>query len=247
MAKQTGLGDNFFIAGYNLSGDVGSVDAISSPMGVLEATAINKSAVERLPGLRDGMVEFSTYFNPTALQEHAALKTLPRTDTVVTYARGTTIGNPSAAMVGKQIDYAPSRGDDGSLVFKVSAQANGFGLDWGRQVTAGVRSDTTATNGAALDLGTGTLSFGLQAYLQVFSFTGTSVTIKLQGSSDNGADAYADITGGAFTTVTARTSERIQTSRTLAVERFIRVVTTGTFSQCSFAVMVNRNTAAVSY
>jgi hypothetical protein len=52
-------------------------------------------------------------------------------------------------------------------------------------LTAAPRTDTTATNGTSYDFGTGSTAFGLQAYLQVLSFTGTSCTIKLQESSDN--------------------------------------------------------------
>ena len=36
-------------------------------------------------------------------------------------------------------------------------------------------------------------SFGVQAYLQVFSFTGTDVTITIQDSADN--SSFANITG----------------------------------------------------
>ncbi len=83
--------------------------------------------------------------------------------------------------------------------------------------------------------------YGLQAYLQVLSFTGTDVTVKLQSSSDDGgSDAYADVTGGAFTQVTAGpTSERIATSSALEIERYLRVTTTttGGFTELSFIVV----------
>lgn len=245
MAKETGLGDQLFVGGYDIGGDVSAIGTLSTPREVLPATGITKYAHERLFGKRDGNAEFTAYFNDATDQVHEALKGLPRTDVHVMYLHGTTLGNESAAMVGKQLNYDPTRGDDGSLTFGVNVQANGFGLDWCRQMTAGKRTDTAATNGASVDFGTGSLSFGFQAYLQVFSFTGTSVTIKLQESSDNGAgDAWADVTGGAFTTVTGRTAERIQsTSATLTVERYLRVVTTGTFSNVVFAVGVNRNDA----
>jgi hypothetical protein len=249
MAKSSGLGDNFYIAGYNISGDVGSLDNISSPMATLESTGIDRSAMERLGGHRDGLMSGSTYFNDASGQEHAILKTLPLTDVQMYYARGTTLGNAAAAMTGKLTTYDVTRADDGSLTTKFDGVANAFGLDWGRQLTAGVRSDTAATNGASVDFGTGSTAFGLQAYLQVFSFTGTSVTFTIQESSDNGAgDAFAAVTGGAFTVVSAANQfERIQTSRTQTVERYLRVVTTGTFSQCSFAVMVNRNTVSAVF
>lgn len=249
MSKQSGLGDNFYVAGYDVSGDIGSIEAISCPQATIDATGISKSAMERLPGKRDGHMEWSSFFNDAALASHVAHKSLPRTDVGLYYARGTTLGNPAAAMTAKQIDYAGNRDEDGGFTFKISGEANSFGLDWGRQMTAGVRSDTSATNGSSVDFGTGSTAFGLQAYVQVFSFTGTSVTIKLQESSDNGAgDAFADVTGGAFTVVSAApTFERIQTSRTQTIERYLRVVTTGTFSQCSFAVMVARNTVSTVY
>lgn len=248
MAKQSGLGMNFYIAGYNISGDVGALDNISSPMSVLDDTGIDKFAMERLPSHSDGNVEGSTFFNKATGQQHEALKALPRTDVIVYGAVGTVLGDPAFAMTAKQTTYDLTRGDDGSLTTKFTAQANSFGLDWGRQLTAGPRTDTGATNGASVDFGTGSTAFGLQAYLQVFSFTGTSCTVTIQESSDDGAgDAFAAVTGGAFTAATGRTAQRIQTSRTQTVERYLRVVTSGTFSECTFAVMVNRNPAEVNY
>lgn len=248
VSKSSGLGDQLFIGGYDIGSDVASINNLSTPRATLPATGITKFANERIFGQRDGMAEFTTYFNPETLTdaEHSALKGLPTVDVHLMYLRGTTLGNEGVGMVGKQVNYDPERGDDGALTFGVSAVANAFGLDWGKQLTAGKRTDTAATNGTGVDFGTGSTAFGFQAYLQVFAFTGTSATIKLQESSDDGGgDAFADVTGGAFTTVTGRTAERIQSaSATLTVERYLRVVTTGTFSNLVFAVVVNRNDAA---
>lgn len=245
MAKQSGLGDQLFIGGYDIGADVSAIGSLSTPRETLDATGITKFAFERLFGKRDGQAEFVNYFNDATDQAHAALKGLPRTDTQLMYLRGAGLGSESFVMNGKQLNYDPTRGDDGSLTFGVSVMANAFGADWCTQLTAGKRTDTTATNGTGVDLGTGSLSFGFQAYLQVFSFTGTSVTVKLQESSDNGVgDAWADVSGGAFTAATGRTFQRIQSvSDTLTVERYLRVVTTGTFSNAVFAVSVNRNDA----
>lgn len=245
MAKETGLGDQLFIGGYDIGGDVSAIGALSTPRETLPSTGITKYANERLFGKRDGHAEFTTYFNKATDQEHAALKGLPRTDVHVMYLHGTTLGNEAVGVVGKQLNYDPTRGDDGSLTFGVTVEANAYGLDWLTQLTAGKRTDTAATNGTGVDFLAAT-AFGFQAYLQVFSFTGTSVTVKLQESSDNGAgDAWTDVSGGAFTAATGRTAERIQSvSSTLAVERYLRVVTTGTFSSAVFAVGVCKNDAA---
>jgi len=251
VAKQSGMGDQLYIAGYDVSGDTGSIERIGGGPNALVVTGINKSGIERLGGVRDAGVDFSTWFNPAAAAEHAALKTLPTADVIVTYFRGTTIGKPAASMVAKQVNYDPDRGPDGSLAFTVNALSNGYGLEWGEQLTAGLRTDTSATAGSAWqDPGAATTNFGLQAYLQVTAFSGTDVTIKLQESSDNGADTYADVTGGGFTQVTsAPFAQRIATATNLAVEEYLKVttVTTGGFTSCTFAVMVVRNLVAPTF
>lgn len=247
MTKISGLGQNFYIAGYNLSGDVGSITRCACPMTPLDVTAIDKSAYERIGGQRDGVLDWECWFNDAALQEHAALKNPAITDRIVTWTTGTSIGSSVASMVAKQTNYDMTREQNGSLHFSVSAIANGYAMEWGKMGTAGVRTDTGATAGSALDSGAATTNFGLQAYLHVFSFTGTDATIKLQESSDNGADAYADVTGGGFTQVTAApTSQRIATATNLAVERYLKVttVTTGGFSSLAFAVAIVRNGSA---
>jgi hypothetical protein len=246
MAKSTGLGDQLYIGGFDIGADINSIGTLSTPRETLPSTGITASANERLFGKRDAQAEFTSYFNPAAAQAHPVLKGLPTADVHLMYLRGSGQGSEAFAMVAKQINYDPTRGDDGSLLFGVSASGNAYGGDWATQMTNGKRTDTAATNGTSVDFGTGSFSFGFQAYLQVFSFTGTSATIKLQESSDNGAgDAFADVSGGAFTVVTAApTAERIQSvSDTLTVERYLRVVTTGTFSNLVFAVAVCRNEA----
>lgn len=252
MAKQSGLGDAFFLGGYDLSGDVGSLGRVGGGLaGTQDVTGINKSAQERIGLARDGALEWTSFFNPALAAAHPVLSSLPTTDRIATYGRGTALGSPAACLVGKQVNYDPSRAADGSLTISVQALANGYGLEWGRQLTAGVRTDTGATNGSSVDLGTGSTAFGLQAWLHVTSFTGTDATIRLQESSDDGSgDAFANVTGGAFTQVTAGpTAERIQTARGQTVERYLRVVTstTGGFSSLSFVVVVCRNLTSVAF
>lgn len=251
MAKSSGLAQNFYLGGYNLSGDTGAGNEIGGGVaGTQDVTGIDKSAFERLGLERDGRLSWTSFFNPekatdipgtTTDHAHAVLSALPTTDRHLMWVTAASVGAPAACMVGKQIDYNPARAADGSLTISVSAQANGFGLEWCDMLTAGIRTDTTATNGSSRDFGTGSTAFGLQAYLHVFAFTGTSVTVKLQESSDNGVgDPWADVTGGAFTAATGITAQRIQTGRTQTVERYLRAVTTGTFTNAQFAVAVAR-------
>lgn len=244
MSKESGLGNNFYLDGVDLSGDTNSLSRISKSMDLLDFTGIDKSAYERKAGQLDGAIDWKSFWNPTGANLSLD-DTFARIDRVVSFFHRPTLGVIAASIVAKQADYKPNRGADGSLLSDVKTEANAFWLDWGLACTAGKRSDTGATNGTGVDFNSwgGGNAFGLQAYLQVFSFTGTSVTIKLQGSSDNAVgDPYADITGGAFTVVSsAPQSQRLATARNQAIERWVRVVTTGTFSQCTFAVMVTAN------
>lgn len=244
MSKQTGLGDNFYIAGYNVSGDVNSLSRINGGPAALNVTAIDKSAPERLGGKRDGGFTFTSIFNDATGQQHEALKTLPLASRIGTYFHGRAIGSPAASCMAKQIDYNGTRDEEGLLTFAVDVQADGYGLEWGEQLTAGVRTDTAATNGASFDGGASS-SFGAQAYLQVFSVTGTSVTVTLEDSADN--VSFAAITGGAFSAVlaSARSDQRIAMTGT--IRRYVRAVTSGTFSNAQFAVQFVRNATAVVF
>ena len=211
--------------------------------GTFDVTGIDKSAHERILGQRDGSIEYSAFFNDAANRAHARLSLLPTIDREVSYFRGQVLGNPAASTVGKQIGYDPTRGADGSLTIAAQALSNGFGLDWGLQLTAGQRTDGSATNGTGVDFTTVSTTFGWQAYLHVFAFTGTSVTVTLQDSADN--VSFANLAGGAFTVATGLTSERLAGSTTATVRRYVRAITSGTFSNAVLAVAFTRNEAEV--
>lgn len=240
MAKESGLGDWLAIDGVDLGGDVGSVGSIHGGPAALEVPGIINLAQVRIGGERDGGIDFNSWWNSAAGQSHTTLSPLPLTDRIVSYFHGSTLGNDGASLVAKQGNYDPTRGTDGSLSSTVSCLANGFGLEWGNQVTPGKRSDVTATSPATGFDFTAATSFGWQAYLHVFSFTGTSVTVTLQDSADN--VTFAGFTGSAFTAATAIGAQRLQaSSSTATVRRYVRAITTGTFSQATFSVLLVKN------
>lgn len=246
MGKQGGLGQRFYVGGFDISGDVSAMDSVGVPIATLDSTGIDKSAHERLLGLRDGNLAFTSIFNTSAGQQHKVLDTLPRTDVGVMWAAGVTIGSPAFCMIAKQVNYDGTRNAAGLLNFKTQTQANAFGADWGELLTAGKRVDTTATAGSPFD-GAAATAFGFTAYLQVFAFTGTDVTVKLQDATTSGG-SYADITSGAFAQITAAPAVgRIAVGGTGAVREFVKAttVTTGGFTSATFAVVLVRNQAAV--
>lgn len=247
MAKQGGMSDALYVSGYDLSGQVTAVDNIGGGPDPRECTSIVKSGMERIGGRRSGTISCTSWFDPASGAAHDRLSNLPTTDQLVSYRRGTVLGSPSADMLAKQVGYEGSRSEDGDLTFEVEALSSaGFPLEWGRQLTAGKRTDGSAVNGTGVDF-VASSAFGLSAYLHVFAFTGTSATVKIQESSDNGVgDAYVDVVGGGFTAVAGVTFQRIQTANNLAVERWLRTVTTGVFTNLVFAVSVCRHSVATT-
>lgn len=242
MSKQGGLGDNLYIGGYDLSGDVGSLDQISGGPALLDVTPINVSANVRIGGLRSGDLQFTSYFDNASGAEHPALSMLPKTDTIVTYYRGTTLGNPAVAVNGKQINYDLTRDNTGNLTAKVEVQSNGYGLEWGNMLTPGLRTDTTATAGTAYDSGAAG-THGAQAYLQVTAFTGTSVDVSVQHATTSGGSYTSLIDFGSITGIGS-----YRGTATGTVDEFLKAVTgTGTFTSITFSLMVVVNRVAVSF
>src|SRR6185295_15701841 len=171
MAKQGGLGDNLYVDGFDVSGDVGSIQSVRAPMTLEVVTPINVSAEARIGLLHDGGIDFTAFWNPTNVgtldSEHDVLKALPSTDRIVSYFRSTVLGAPAASLVSKQVNYDGTRTADGALTFVTNAVANGYGLAWGNNLTAGKRTDTVAGNGTGVDLGSTPVSYsqGWAAYL----------------------------------------------------------------------------------
>jgi len=242
MAKKSGLGQQIFVHGYDLSGDVAAINNASSPRELLDSTALNASAHERIMGLTDGNLAVNSWFNDSTEQEHAAFKGLPTTDRIVTWAFGATRGDVAACLVSKQINYDGSRGSDGSLSFTIDSQANGVGLDWCETLTTGKETHSSAGSSTSRDDGAAT-SAGMVAYLEIVDCDSGTPTVTIQQSSDNGSsDAFATVLS--FTAVgyaSAPTAERITVSG--AVERYLRITTTGTFSNLDFIVSTRRGTA----
>jgi hypothetical protein len=314
MSKQSGLGARFLVGGYDISGDVQALDSVGGTQALLDSTDITQSAHSRIPGQRDGMMGFTVFMDTG--NAHPVLSALPTADTLMTALMPPlAIGNPSACLVARQVNYDPTRANDGALTMKVEGQGDGYAQEWGVQLTPGMRTDTAATNGTALDggggfttpavpssgtpavntsslpatvvvsggtvsnvvvnavsVGTGdgtytvppgqsiTLTysaaptwtwtlqsaFGAQAYLQVTGFTGSSVTVAVQDSADG--TTYAAVTGLTFTAVTAAPAwQRLATAGNATLRRYVRAVTTGTFSSATFAVVVDRNLGVTAF
>lgn len=244
MAKSSGLGHGLIVAGVQLAGDTASYAVRGGPA-LLNITGIDKSAYERVGGLLDGALDSEVFLNDAASRAHVTLSTLPTTDKIVTAYFGTAIGSSFASIVSKQLDYGATRGSDGAVIFSVPRPGNGFSVEMGGGgedglLTAGLRTDTAATNGTSLDGGAATTT-GWSAYLQVIAFDGTDVTMTIEDSANN--TDFAAVTGAAFTQVADVTAERIASAAGATLRRYVRVATTtsGGVTSVEFLVALCRH------
>lgn len=237
MVKKSGLDQRFYIGGYDLSGDVSSINDCSSPIAVLEVPSLANSAMERVRGLADGQMEFGVWFNKATDQEHLALRGLPLTDVVSLWSMGSAQGSPAAMLVGKQVNYDWNRGPDGSLsgVVQIVSSA-GRSIEYGEMFSAfddlqASSGNTSSKDDAALS------SDGLAAVLEVISIDSGTPTCTIEDSTD---DAVF-VTLVAFTAIVDGTepiAERVEVAGT--VNRYLRLAWTGTFTNVTYALAYRR-------
>ena len=235
--KQSGLGMKLYLQGMDMSGDVGAISTMRSSVAVLDVTPIDKTAHERLPGLRDGEITFNVFFNNADDETHDALAALPTTDVLCMVLTGTTRGDPVICLTAKQVNYDWQRGADGSMLGTVQLlAASGVPLEYGLLLAART-THASATDETGIDFGAQTVA-GAIGYLQHFS--AASGTVEDSSDSTNGVDgSWANL--GAFSDVAtpyAPIAQRIEISGT--VERWVRASTNGIFTNAVFAMAFRR-------
>jgi len=240
VAKLTALGDSFFVGSIDLSGDIGAITAINASRAVIDVSAINQSGYDRLLGRADGNVAFNAYYNPAG--SNAVFNTLGTANgtasTIITlFGTPGTVGTDAFSMEGAQVNWNIATNADLSVLTTVEAQSSkGHAVEYTVMLTNGRQTISSAgTVTPSFDHAAAT-TFGAAAYLHVFALTSGTATVKVQDSADN--STFADVTGLTFTAVTGATYERIATSATATIRRYLRVVTTGTFSTLDCAVSI---------
>ena len=242
MAKAAPLGQQLYVHGFDLSGDVGSFSELNAARQVLDVTPINKSARERLIGRTDGVIDFDSFFNDATGAQLAALKTLPTTDLVAIWCKGSTLGDAAAAIIAKQINLATARAADGALTMQARLEAAGFPLEFGEMLTAGIDTHSSATTGASVDDNGAATSDGISAYLIVNDIGSGTPTLKIEmDTASHFPRTTTLITFSAVADGNEPTGERKTATGT--VERYLRLVSTGTFTDFDFAVFIRRGTA----
>lgn len=242
--KISAVGSNCYVGTSDLSGDIGAVRNMDASRAVRKITAINALAEERQALRRDGAMSFMAFWNVDAAQSHLTFSPMPRTDVISSVIVGTpAVGSAMGSMTAKQINYASTVGEDGSLGATVDMLANGYGLEWGEMLTTGKQSFATGTvNGTSINLGAVSTLFGAAAYLHVFSVASGTATFTVQDSDDDAS--FAAITGLAFTGATGATTQRLQTAAGATIRQYVRVQGTGVHGAAVVAVNFVRYTEA---
>jgi hypothetical protein len=236
MAKQTGLADAFYIDGHDLSGDVTSVDTISGKRPAIDVPSLSKPAMERVPGHADGEISFTTWFDDGTNLSHTALSVLPTADVAVLYTRGVAADSPAAGLIAKQINYDPTKGQDRAWSASVQCLGQGTPLEWGKLLTAGLITHSSASSTSDKDDGASS-SNGLAAYIQMVDINSGTPTLKIEDSTNGSSWAdlvsFSGIADGA-----EPKAERVVVSGN--VNRYLRISSTGTFSNAKFVISYRR-------
>lgn len=127
----------------------------------------------------------------------------------------------------------PIIGSSGDVVMLNWDVAGSGGLV--RGVVLGNSIETIAGQSTGINQGTTTSPEEYQVVFRVMAFTGTSITMKIQESqNDGGADAYADISGLTSGAISAPGVVRV--SATVTTEAWKRIDFSGTFSSATILV-----------
>ncbi|MDX2513831.1 hypothetical protein PV355_01450 [Streptomyces stelliscabiei] len=233
---------------WSEDGTVEKTETSSANLSALAAGATTwvRATLDADVGGTDAQVTFYTSDDGSTWTQLGAVQTVGAVtsifaSTAVLELGGQTLGTVNR-LTGKIFRAQVLSGIAGSSVAAPIASASGNGI-------TDATPRTWTVNGAAF-ISSHTMH-GLQAYLQVFSFAGTDVTVKLQHSHDNGGtDAFADITGGGFTQITTGPgTQRIEVAAGTEIRRYVRAVTTtsGGFTSLVFAVAVNVNLTETTF
>ncbi len=243
MTKESGLGAGLLIDAYDLSGDVGQVQEIGGGPAALDVTALNKSAIERIGGRRDGRLTFTSFFNPAAA--HPVLAALPTGDVIATYLHRSTLDAPAASLQARQIDYAGTRANDGGFTFAVDLESDGYGLQWGHLRTAGLITVTGTGNQTSVHDVAASTTFGAQMFVHLTAFTGTNISFNLQHSDDDGGgDAYTTVLSGTLSAVGA---SRLATTSGATIKQWTRLNLSGTFTSATLTAVFVRNLTSTAF
>ncbi|HVW34047.1 MAG TPA: hypothetical protein VHL53_16040 [Acidimicrobiia bacterium] len=226
----TVLVDQYDLSGYFDSSDIGRTTQAA------KCTTYGQTAEAYSAGLTDGTLKLGGYYDLTADAIIAATLGQAAGDICSWAPEGlAAFGARARILTARTIEYAHSDPVGDMIRTALSLQASG-GIDAAQSLHI-LQAETGSANGSDLDNGTSTAN-GWAANLHVTAYSGfTSVAYKLQDSPDG--SVWTDLSGGAFTSVTAVGAQRLTGTGT--VNRHVRAVWTKTGTgSATFALLFAR-------
>lgn len=235
MAPIHGKGTAVLVDKYDLSAYLNSVDGTAT-VDVAEVTTFGDTAKEYIPGQRDAAISLSGFFDGAtgAIDDVLAAALAASTPKPITIAPqgSATIGNRAMVTKADETSYGTQATTGDAVAIAAEFQPTA-GL-WHGVLLADLAARTATANLSSVDNAASSAN-GYVANLHVTAFTGTSVVIKVQHSSDN--SSWSDL--ATFTSVTAATAEQITGTGT--VNRYVRaIISSGTFTSVTAAVSFAR-------
>ena len=242
MAKVNGLNVRLYVEGYDLSGDANALSGLGYTSELLDVTTLDVSARKRIVGIVDSEISIDAWFDNAASRQHAVWTSnsgkQPTADQDVLVPMGSAVGDPCVGLVSKQGTMTTTRAPGSAIAANATFSANGSGAEFGEMLTAHDDTHSSAGSGTVVDSGASSSSGG-SGYLQVLSVASGSVTVNLQESTSSGGSYSNFMTFSTVAAAAAPAAERVTMEGT--VQRYIKVTTTGTFSNAKIAVGFSRS------
>jgi hypothetical protein len=205
----------------------------SQDIDMAETTAYGNESKTYIPGLDDGQFTFAGMWDQTADDEMATQ--FKSAGDVWQYGYGgLAVGNAGLATLGKRQSYTASSPVGDVVTMAITVQADG-GLESVEVLHAIDAAESSAGNETSVDSGASSANGGA-AYLNLISFTGTSITVNVAHSTDDAV--FNDI--ATFTAATTEGSERVIVAEGTTINRYLRAEWAGTFTSATFAVSFAR-------
>jgi hypothetical protein len=217
VTKYHGKDTVVFAGGYDITTYCNEA-SISVSAETADVSTFGDSWIERIAGMKDGSLDLSGIWEAgtgSIDERMSAYLGLDGVQWTVGYG-GTTIGNSAKVLVGIATSYEPAASIGDAVSWSATVDANGgiyAGVFLHEKASAAAAANFTVVNNGAAS------SAGLVANQHTTAVTGTPNAVwKIQESSDNAGDAYADVI--TFTGITGIGSE--QKTTTAAVEQYLR-------------------------
>jgi hypothetical protein len=242
MAKTNGLNVRLFVQGNDLSGDANALSGLGYTNELMDVTTLDVSARKRIVGLVDTEISIDAWFDNASSRQHATWTSnsgkQPTADQGVLIPMGSAVGDPFVGLLAKQGTYTITNSPGDAIAANATFSAAGSAAEFGEMLTAFDDTHSSAGSGTVVDSGASS-SNGGTGYLQVLSVASGSVVVNLQECSTSGGTYSNFMTFSTVAAAGAPTAERLTMEGT--VQRYIKVTTTGTFSNAKIVVGFSRS------